>query len=180
MLKRVCLSIVVICLLGYSLTISAIPKDNNKIPSREKQIVSSIDSSLHQIIVEQYKLDELVTKLDRYTAYQGTKGKGNDWAASMVISYEFKQIGIRTLASVALIKQMLYLNEKAFPTYLKVNFDLIMGYFTKLTAYSLNVIEANYEYILDDELVKEGKEGVKRIERIQEHLVKVFSHFIER
>ncbi len=43
MFKRACLSVVVICLLAYSLAISSIPKDNNQIPTLVDQIITNID-----------------------------------------------------------------------------------------------------------------------------------------
>lgn len=174
------IAVILICFLSYSLTTGALPKETNKIPTREEQIINNINNSLNKIIAVQSKLDELVTELDKYTAYQGTKGKGNDWAASMVISYEFKLISLRHLTSVALVKQMLYLNEEAFSTYLMTNFGLIMNFFTTLNASSLNTIEANHKYILNDTIIKESKEGVEGVKKIHEHLVKIFSHFIRQ
>lgn len=175
------LAIIFICLLVYPLAISAVPKDGGKkIPTREEWIINDIDASMRKIIVAQRKLGKLVTKLDAYTTYQGTEGKGKDWPASMVIAYEFKQISLRHLAGVALVKQMLYLREEVFSLYLTRNFDLIMNFFTTLNVSSLNTIEANHKYILNDTVVKASEEGIKEVEKIYEYMVKIFSHFIER
>lgn len=178
--KKLYLFIVLICLLIYIPAFASIPKSTLKIPNYAERVINDIDASITRIKIAQTKLDKLITKLDYYTAYQGTEGKGKDWTASMVMAYEFKQISTRNLASVVLVKQMLYLHEGVFSTYLLLNFHLILGYFTELTSYSMNVIEANYEFIQNATIVKESKEGIKEVEKIHKYLVEIFSHFVKR
>lgn len=177
---QLCLAVIVMCLLAHPLVIGSVPKDDNKVPTYADQVINNIDASIYKIIAGQGKLEKLVNKLDDYTVQQGMKeGKeGDDWAAAMVIAYEFKQIGFRHLASTALTKQMLYLQKDLFPFYLNKNFDLIIIFFGQSNVDSLKMIKANSKYIFDDALVKEIKEGIKEVEKTHEHLVKIFSNFI--
>ncbi len=173
------LAVVLICVLAYPLAISSVPKDSGKkIPNAQQQIYDNIDASLSKIIASQQKLDDLVIKLDDYIRQQGTDEKGNDWAAALIISYEFKQISLRHLASVYLLKQMFNLNKDAFIGYFNVNYALTAKYFPKLTSHSITIIEANYGFIKSSMIIKESKEGVEVAKKVQKYIDKIFSNFM--
>ncbi len=173
------LAVILICFLAYPLAISSVPKDNGKkIPNAQQQIYNNIDASLSRIIALQQKLDDLVIKLDNYIRQQGVDEKGNDWAAALIISYEFKQISLRHLTSVYLLKQMLDLNKEAFIGYFNANRALTTEYFPRLTSYSIAIIEANYGFIKDSMIIKESKEGVEVVKKAQKQIDKIFSNFL--
>ncbi len=175
------IAVILICFLAYPLVIGAVPKSGIKIPNAEQQLFNNVDAELLKIIASQRKLDNLVTKLDDYVRQQGMDEKGNDWAAVMIISYEFKQMSLRHLTSVYLLKQMLYLNKNAFLSYLPKNHALTAEYFPELTSRSIAVIEANYGFIKDSMIIKESKEGVEAVKKVQKHIDKIFSiFFIEK